>query len=85
MRHIRQFREVDRPGRLAGIELLAGQLECKFSGGARPINLDPGYLDSANLVLATTKSRDHGICIGQGIFAEVTLRSRGKSCREISW
>ena len=39
----------------------------------RPLNLDPGYLTEAKLVLATTKDRDHRLYLGRGIFAEVTL------------
>ena len=39
----------------------------------RPLNIDPGYLTLAKLVLATTKDRDHRIYIGKGMFAEVTL------------
>jgi len=80
------FERLIDPERLAGIKLFTNQLEGKFWDEGTPrINLDPGYLDSAYLVLATTKNRDHGICIGQGIFAKVTLRSRDKSCREIPW
>ena len=39
----------------------------------RPVNLDPGYLSEAKLVLASTKDRDHRIYIGEGIYAECTL------------
>jgi len=39
----------------------------------RPLNLDPGYLTEAKLVLATTKDRDHRLYLDRGIFAEVTL------------
>ena len=39
----------------------------------RPLNIDPGYLTEAKLVLASTKDRDHRIYLSQGIFAEVTL------------
>jgi hypothetical protein len=42
----------------------------------RPINLDPGYLTLAKLVLASTKDYSHRIYLGQGIFAEVTLQYR---------
>jgi hypothetical protein len=42
----------------------------------RPLNLDPGYLTEAKLVLATTKDRDHRIYLAEGIFAEVTLYYR---------
>ena len=80
------FERLIDPDRLAGIKLFTNQLEGKFSeGGTRRINLDPGYLDGAKLVLATTKNRDHRIYIGQGIFAEVTLHFRGKSFRAWEW
>lgn len=39
----------------------------------RPLNIDPGYVTEAKLVLATTKDRDHRIYMRDGIFAEVTL------------
>lgn len=44
----------------------------------RPINLDPGYLTQAKLVLATVKDRDHRIYLRDGIFAEVTLTYTAK-------
>jgi hypothetical protein len=40
----------------------------------RRINLDPGYLTEAKVVLATTKDYAHRIYLGSGIFAEVALR-----------
>ena len=40
---------------------------------ARPLNLDPGYLTEAKLILASTKDRDHRIYLDRGIFAENTL------------
>lgn len=80
------FERLIDPERLAEVKLFTNQLEGRFSEeGARRINLDPGYLDSAKLVLATTKDRDHRIYIGQGIFAEVTLHFRGKSFRAWEW
>ncbi len=44
------------------------------SGVARPLNLDPGYLNAGKWVLATTKDQAHRLYLGRGIFAEVTLR-----------
>lgn len=43
-------------------------------GGRRCVNLDPGYVDLAKLVLATTKDQQHRLYMGGGIYAEVTLR-----------
>ena len=39
----------------------------------RPLNLDPGYLTEAKLVLASTKDRDHRLYLDRGIYAEGTL------------
>ena len=44
--------------------------------GRRTINIDPGYLTLAKLVLTTTKNFDHRIHIGSGVFADVQLRFR---------
>ena len=43
----------------------------------RPLNLDPGYLTEAKLVLASTKDRDHRIYLSRGVFAEITLAFHG--------
>lgn len=54
------------------------QLE-KMTGNSRKVNLDPGTLDGARLVLASTKGHAHRIYLNNGIFAEVTLcRRKGK-------
>ena len=51
----------------------------------RPLNVDPGYLTEAKLVLATTKDRDHRIYLCQGIFAEVTLYYHRGSWQTRPW
>ena len=51
----------------------------------RPINLDPGYVTEAKLVLATTKDRDHRIYLRQGILAEVTLFYQGLRWQSSRW
>lgn len=40
---------------------------------ARPLNLDPGYLTLAKLVLASTKDYAHRIYLRDNIYAELTL------------
>jgi hypothetical protein len=44
----------------------------------RTVNIDPGYVNGARLVLASTKDHAHRIYISDGIFAEVTMRYRFK-------
>lgn len=51
----------------------------------RPINLDPGYLASSKLVLASTKDYYHRIYLKKGIYAEVTLRYVKGSFEALPW
>ncbi len=54
----------------------AWEVEYQQSAGhpePRPLNLDPGYLTEAKLVLASTKDRDHRLYLDRGIYAEGTL------------
>lgn len=53
----------------------AGRLESE-SGDRRTVNIDPGYVNGARLVLASTKDHAHRVYLGGGIHAEVTLRFR---------
>ena len=46
------------------------------SRNPRIVNIDPGYVDGARLVLASTKDHAHRIYLRDGIFAEVTMRFR---------
>ena len=61
---------------LATVKHTTNRLEAMWStaSGQRRVNVDPGYLDLAKVVLATTKDHAHRLYIGDGIFAEVTLR-----------
>ncbi|MBA60921.1 MAG: GTP-binding protein [Planctomycetaceae bacterium] len=51
----------------------------------RPVNIDPGYLTEAKLVLATTKDRDHRLYLADGIFGEVTLYYQRQRWRVSHW
>ncbi|MCD6519546.1 MAG: DUF4416 family protein [Anaerolineae bacterium] len=80
------FERLIDPGELAEIKLWTNALEEKWAEeGKRRINLDPGYIAPAKLVLATTKNHGHRIYIGKGIYAEVTLVYRGKDFRPWPW
>lgn len=46
------------------------------TGVSRRVNLDPGTIDGARLVLASTKGHAHRIYLKENIFAEVTLCRR---------
>ena len=55
------------------------------AGPERRLNLDPGYVSQAKLVLATVKDRDHRIYLRDGIFAEVTLNYVGRRWVHHRW
>lgn len=68
------FSSVIDTGSLADIKLKTIEIEDSLSTeGRRRINLDPGYITLAKVVLASTKNYSHRIYLGKGIFAEITL------------
>ncbi|MDG2222567.1 MAG: DUF4416 family protein [Rubripirellula sp.] len=78
------------PGGLADWKHQTNQWERDYAGQSehaeqRPLNLDPGYLTQAKLVLATTKDRDHRLYLRDGMFAEVTLTYVGKRWNHHRW
>lgn len=86
VRQFISFSELIDAASLAQIKLFTNNLEQQSaSHGKRQINLDPGYIDLSKLVLATTKNHQHRIYLGQGIYAEVTLRFTRKSFRPWEW
>jgi hypothetical protein len=86
LRQFLTFVELIDPARLPEIKLHTNALEQEHAfQGRRQINLDPGYIDLSKLVLATTKNHQHRLYLGQGIYAEVTLRYTRKSFRPWEW
>ena len=53
--------------------------------GRRTVNIDPGYVDNAQVVLSTAKNYAHCIYIGMGYYAEVTLVYVGNQFRPLEW
>ncbi|MDP2940750.1 MAG: DUF4416 family protein [Candidatus Omnitrophota bacterium] len=80
------FRKLILPQNLARIKAAANKLEKKLSRNSkRLINIDPGYLNLAKLVLASTKDYKHRIYLGQGIYAEITLFYQRKTFTPWEW
>jgi hypothetical protein len=68
------FRKLIEQDYLSAAKLKSCEIENMLSvNGKRTINLDPGYMTLAKLVLATTKDYSHRIYLTDGIFAEVSL------------
>ncbi len=67
-----------RPEDLIRLKREANEMEYAFASPPGPssprrLNVDPGYIDTTKLVLASTKAQAHRIYLSQGIYAEVTL------------
>ena len=78
------------PGDLAQIKCETNSWEAEFTAlgrhqEPRPVNLDPGYITPAKLVLASTKDHAHRLYLADGIFAEVTLAYRAKQWQLLEW
>lgn len=72
------FEQLVDPASLVERKLQSNAWEDEYRAPAghaepRPLNLDPGYLTEAKLVLASTKDRDHRLYLDRGIYAENTL------------
>ncbi|MGC4006819.1 MAG: DUF4416 family protein [Pirellulales bacterium] len=75
------FERLADPGELAAWKRMTNAWEDEYAaahpGSAhRPLNLDPGYITPAKLVLASTKDHAHRMYLGDGIYAEITLMYR---------
>jgi len=51
----------------------------------RPVNLDPGYVEQAKVVLASTKNFYHRIYLGVGVFGEVTMHFKNNTYQFFPW
>jgi hypothetical protein len=68
------FKNLIEQDYISTIKLITNEIEKSLSSnGKRNINLDPGYLTPAKIVLASTKDYSHRIYLKDGIYAEVTL------------
>ena len=86
VRYLLLFRNLIDPSALADIKTLTNELEKQFSlDGNRRINLDPGTLSLANLVLATCKDRSHRIALKDGIYGETTLIYQDHDFQRLPW
>ena len=87
----RQFISFDRltlPDELAAAKYFSNAVERYFAENEttrRRVNLDPGYISAAKLVLASTRDHAHRIHLQNGIYAENTLKFRDKTFQPWEW
>jgi hypothetical protein len=84
------FERLIDPAELAAIKLETNTWEADYAKlqrypEPRPLNLDPGYLTPAKVVLASTKDHSHRVYLSLGIFAEVTLYYKAGRWQHREW
>ncbi|NTV22910.1 MAG: DUF4416 family protein [Nanoarchaeota archaeon] len=57
----------------------------EYCCGKREINIDPGYLTSNSVVLASFKPRPHRIYLKEGVYADLQLTYENKDYRKYPW
>ena len=83
------FERLIDAGQLAEIKRHTNVLEETFAAAGttvkRPVNLDPGYLEHAKVILASTKNFYHRMYLSRGIFGEVTMHFRNGAYEFFPW
>ncbi|MBW2562180.1 MAG: DUF4416 family protein [Deltaproteobacteria bacterium] len=80
------FETLVPPETLPDIKLFTNRVEEKFmSDGNRRVNIDPGYLSKAHLILATGKAYTHRPHIRDGIYADLALIFVNHTFRRLEW
>jgi hypothetical protein len=83
------FARLIDPTALASIKVGTNTLEAELSREsgteARIVNLDPGYLTAAALIMGTAKDFSHRIPLGQGIYAHLEFLFTRNGIRTLEW
>lgn len=80
------FRELVDPEFLPEFKIMTLALEKELSlDGRRQVNLDPGYVSTAAVIIATAKNHAHRIPLRNGVYAHLEYVVRGGSVQPLDW
>jgi hypothetical protein len=83
------FERLINPEEISEIKLATNELEEKIkaevASSRRIVNLDPGYLTPAALVMATLKNFAHRIPLKKGVYAHLELLLGRQGVRLLEW
>lgn len=80
------FETLLTPDNLADMKVETNNIEDSFAKDKnRIVNIDPGYICPANVILASTKDFSHRIYLSKGIYAEVTTIYRKEGFTKLPW
>ena len=85
-RRFYSFQELILPDRIVNIKLKCMEIEREFAvDSRRAVNLDPGYMDTYKLVLASAKYGGQKIYLRDGIYADMTLTMYRRKWESFLW
>jgi hypothetical protein len=76
-KYLYSFKDLISPESIADIKVRTNRIEEHFANEEateevpRPVNLDPGYITTSSMILASTKPYSHRIYLKSGIYAQV--------------
>jgi len=83
------FETLAQPETLAGRKLRAIELEeavrQEIGAAGRPVNIDPGYLTTAALIMATAKDFSHRVPLEKGIYAHLEFLFTRTGIKVLDW
>jgi hypothetical protein len=80
------FKGLRTPEKLPEIKQRAMELEAQLAvGGKRRVNLDPGYLSNANVIIATAKNHYHRVPLRDGIYAHIEYVLKDGKINFLPW
>jgi hypothetical protein len=80
------FEKLISPEELPDIKILTDTMEMETAlNGNRIINLDPGYLSEANVIIATTKNYYQRVPLSKGIYAHIEYVIKKKKLWTLEW
>ena len=80
------FRPWQPPERLPEAKIAAMELEERLAAGSRrTVNIDPGYLSAANVVIATAKNHYHRVPLRDGVYAHLEYVLKDGRLQFLPW
>lgn len=83
------FERLIAPERLSAIKvqtnILEDDIKREFEVSFRIVNLDPGYITQAALIMATAKDFSHRVPLQHGIYAHLEFLFRKNGIRKLNW
>jgi len=88
-RRFLSFETLIAPETLPSLKIRAIELEEtlreEHGAAGRPVNIDPGYLTAAALVMATAKNFAHRVPLAQGIYAHLEFLFTTTGVKTLEW